>query len=179
MQKNFWFLVAESVTDQDGQQSRHDTGGAWGQGAGGVLHRFELLWQELCLHLVFTGPLRVLTDSVKNNTQVLINCRWKSLYFNWSQWFSMKFSGTTRSFWEEWRRSTVTATWCWRGSKRCGPSCQRLERVIAPLNIRFVIVSEWIVILQTTVWSVESVFCKKIFVLKQNLQTYTRGPMWL
>ena len=23
-----------------------------------------------------TGPLRVLTDSVKNNTQVLINCRW-------------------------------------------------------------------------------------------------------
>ena len=24
-----------------------------------------------------TGPLRVLTDSVKNNTQVLINCRYK------------------------------------------------------------------------------------------------------
>ena len=23
-----------------------------------------------------TGPLRVLTDSVKNNTQVLINCRY-------------------------------------------------------------------------------------------------------
>ena len=23
-----------------------------------------------------TGPLKVLTDSVKNNTQVLINCRW-------------------------------------------------------------------------------------------------------
>ena len=77
------YLVAESVTDQDGQQSRHDTGGAWGQGAGGVLHRFELLWQELCLHFFFTGPLRVLTDSVKNNTQVLINCRWKSLYLNW------------------------------------------------------------------------------------------------
>ena len=25
-----------------------------------------------------TGPLRVLTDSVKNNTQVLINCRYNS-----------------------------------------------------------------------------------------------------
>merc|ERR1711874_780646 len=23
---------------------------------------------------------------------------------------------------------TVTATWCWRESKRCGLSCQRLER---------------------------------------------------
>ena len=31
--------------------------------------------KSICLHLVFTGPLRVLTDSVKNNTQVLINCR--------------------------------------------------------------------------------------------------------
>ena len=93
-----------------------------------------------------------------------------------SQWFSMKFSGTTRSFWEEWRRSTVTATWCWRESKRCGPSCQRLERVIALLNIFFVIVSEWIAILQTTVWSVESVFCKKIFVLKQNSQILKPTP---
>ena len=27
-----------------------------------------------------TGPLRVLTDSVKNNTQVLINCRSGSFY---------------------------------------------------------------------------------------------------
>ena len=31
--------------------------------------------KSISLHLVFTGPLRVLTDSVKNNTQVLINCR--------------------------------------------------------------------------------------------------------
>ena len=27
-----------------------------------------------------TGPLRVLTDSVKNNTQVLINCRYKMAF---------------------------------------------------------------------------------------------------
>ena len=27
-----------------------------------------------------TGPLRVLTDSVKNNTQVLINCRWEGVH---------------------------------------------------------------------------------------------------
>ena len=33
-----------------------------------------------------TGPLRVLTDSVKNNTQVLINCRYVIIYsiFTWS-----------------------------------------------------------------------------------------------
>lgn len=28
-----------------------------------------------------TGPLRVLTDSVKNNTQVLINCRYKMAFY--------------------------------------------------------------------------------------------------
>ena len=33
-----WFQ-RDSVTDQDGQQSRHDPGGARGKGAGGVLHR--------------------------------------------------------------------------------------------------------------------------------------------
>ena len=31
-----------------------------------------------------TGPLRVLTDSVKNNTQVLINCRYVLLDICWN-----------------------------------------------------------------------------------------------
>ena len=53
-----------------------------------------------------TGPLRVLTDSVKNNTQVLINCRYKmAFHVVFSYLYNIKlptyFIGTTRSFWAE------------------------------------------------------------------------------
>ena len=37
-----------------------------------------------------TGPLRVLTDSVKNNTQVLINCRYvMAPYISYTQLFKI------------------------------------------------------------------------------------------
>ena len=55
-----------------------------------------------------TGPLRVLTDSVKNNTQVLINCRWrKSLFVH----FAFKFSCT---------RTPVTSAHCRNNKKLLG-----------------------------------------------------------
>ena len=38
-------------------------------------------------------------------------------------------TGTTRSFWGEWKLSTDTATWCWRAWRRCGLSCPRLAKV--------------------------------------------------
>ena len=78
-----------------------------------------------------TGPLKVLTDSVKNNTQVLINCRWNLEPYSCHEALMMH-SGTTRSCLAGWRLSTATATWCWRGWRRCGLSCPRLARVSSP-----------------------------------------------
>merc|ERR1712203_517861 len=57
-----------------------------------------------------TGPLRVLTDSVKNNTQVLINCR-----------NNKKLLGRVKAF-------DRHCNMVLEGVKEMGPSCQRLER---------------------------------------------------
>ena len=47
-----------------------------------------------------TGPLKVLTDSVKNNTQVLINCRYVLLIA--FEYYKVKitcYAVTIRSYW--------------------------------------------------------------------------------
>merc|ERR1711862_101966 len=54
-----------------------------------------------------TGPLSVLTQSVKNNTQVLINCR------------------NNKNSSAELKLLTGIATWFWRVLRRCGPKCPR------------------------------------------------------
>merc|ERR1712061_588590 len=57
-----------------------------------------------------TGPLSVLTQSVKNNTQVLINCR-----------NNKKLLGESKPLID-------IATWSWRMSKKCGPKFLVLEK---------------------------------------------------
>ena len=83
----------------------------------------------LTLAAVSEHLFRVLTDSVKNNTQVLINCRSAFLVLSKPTTLAKLFTGTTRSFWAEWKLSTDTATWCWRAWRRCGLSCPRLAKV--------------------------------------------------
>ena len=87
-------LVAESVTDQDGQQGRHDTGGAWGQGAGGVLHRFELLRQECLftffLHRAPQGPHWLCQEQHSSFDQLQVKKLVFELKVNGSPWNSQE-----------------------------------------------------------------------------------------
>lgn len=80
-------------------------------------------------HEFQTGPLSVLTESVRNNTQVLINCRNnRKLMGRVKVLFLVTESVIPIEFETSFRRLIDIATWFLKMSRKCGSNDQRLPK---------------------------------------------------